>query len=57
MFKKQDLRHLYAVDYLKAGGSIYDLQQILDHASIKTTEQYLRHLTPAEQQRAKRTAA
>ena len=49
-----DLRHLYAVRYLKEGGSIYDLQKLLGHGSV--TEHYLRHLTPEEQARAKRTA-
>ena len=52
-----DLRHLYAVEYLRAGGSIYDLQQILGHSSIKTTEIYLAFLTPEEQRIAKRIAA
>jgi integrase/recombinase XerD len=53
-FRRHDLRHRYAVDYLRAGGSIYDLQQILGHASIKTTEIYLAFLTPDEQRTAKR---
>jgi integrase/recombinase XerD len=52
-----DLRHLYAVEYLRVGGSIYDPQQILGHASIKTTEIYLMFLTPEEQRIAKRIAA
>jgi len=47
-FSFHDLRHLHAVNYLKAGGSIYDLQQRLGHASIKTTEIYLKFLTPEE---------
>jgi integrase len=53
-FRRHDLRHRFAVDYLRAGGSIYDLQQILGHASIKTTEIYLAFLTPDEQRTAKR---
>ena len=56
-FRRHDLRHRYAVDYLSDGGSIYDLQQILGHASIKTTEIYLAFLTPAEQRVAKRLGA
>jgi integrase/recombinase XerD len=52
-----DLRHLYAVEYLRAGGSIYDLQQILGHGSIKTTEIYVAFLTPEEQRIAKRVVA
>jgi integrase len=56
-FRRHDLRHRFAVDYLRRGGSIYDLQQILGHSSIKTTEIYLAFLTPAEQRVAKRLGA
>jgi integrase/recombinase XerD len=56
-FRFHDLRHWFAVDYLRRGGSIYDLQLILGHASIKTTEIYLAYLTPEEQQVAKRVGA
>jgi integrase/recombinase XerD len=52
-FRFHDLRHWFAVEYLKRGGSIYHLQKILGHASIKTTELYLDHLTPDEAARAK----
>lgn len=51
------LRHRHAVDYLKAGGNIYDLQQRLGHESIQTTEGYLKYLTPDEQRRAKHQGA
>jgi len=47
-FRFHDLRHRHAVDWLKSGRSIYDLQQRLGHASIKTTEIYLSFLTPEE---------
>ena len=47
-FRFHDLRHRHAVDWLKAGRSVYDLQQRLGHASIKTTEIYLAFLTPEE---------
>lgn len=48
-FKFHDLRHLYAVEYLRApGNNIYDLQHNLGHRSIKTTERYLDFLTPDE---------
>jgi integrase/recombinase XerD len=40
-FRAHDLRHKFAIDYLRAGGDIYTLQGILGHASIKTTEIYL----------------
>lgn len=52
-FRFHDLRHWYAVDYLRRGGNIYDLQQNLGHKSITTTERYLAFLTPEEQRRAK----
>lgn len=52
-----DLRHLYAVEYLMAGGSIYDLQKILGHKSIRTTEIYLDFLSPEEQVAAQRIGA
>lgn len=55
-FRFHDLRHRFAVDYLKAGGSIYSLQGILGHSSIKTTEMYLAYLTPDEAERSKRGA-
>lgn len=52
-FRFHDLRHLFAVEYLRQRrGSIYDLQQELGHASIKTTEDYLDYLTPEEKHAA-----
>lgn len=52
-FPFHHLRHRFAVDYLKSGrGTIYDLQLILGHSSVKTTEIYLDHLTPTERHRA-----
>lgn len=48
-FRLHDLRHLFAVSYLRQGGNIYRLQKIMGHASIKTTELYLSYLTPDEQ--------
>lgn len=56
-FRFHDLRHYFAVMYLRGGGYIYDLQGILGHASIKTTEGYLKFLTPEEKQRAMRPSA
>ena len=38
----------FAIRWLKAGGSIYDLQQHLGHTSVKTTEGYLGFLTATE---------
>jgi integrase/recombinase XerD len=57
-FRFHDLRHLFAVEYLRERrGSIYDLQLVLGHASIKTTELYLEFLTPEEQRLAKQGVA
>ncbi len=48
-FRFHDLRHLYAVEFLREGrGGIYDLQRNLGHTSVKTTEIYLDYLTPAQ---------
>ena len=40
-FRCHDLRHKFAIDYLTAGGDIYELSRILGHSSVKTTEIYL----------------
>jgi integrase/recombinase XerD len=52
-FRFHDLRHRHAVDWLKSGRSIYDLQQHLGHSSVKTTEIYLTYLTGQEQRTVK----
>jgi integrase len=41
-FHAHDLRHGYAIRELKRGRDIYDLSRHLGHASVKTTEVYLR---------------
>jgi integrase/recombinase XerD len=56
-FTFHHLRHRHAVDWLKRGRSIYDLQQRLGHTSIKTTEIYLDFLTPDEQRAVKKAAS
>lgn len=57
-FRFHDLRHLYAVEYLRNRvGSLYDLQQQMGHSSIKTTELYLAYLTPEEARDAKQGAS
>jgi integrase len=48
-FRVRDLRHWFAVRWLKKGGDIYCLQNHLGHTSVKTTEVYLDHLTEQEQ--------
>lgn len=56
-FTFHHLRHRHAVDWLKSGRSLYDLQKRLGHTSIKTTEIYLDFLTPDEQRAAKGESA
>lgn len=53
-FRFHDMRHLYAIEFLRNGGGIYDLKEHLRHSSIKTTEMYLEFLTPEEAEAAKR---
>jgi integrase/recombinase XerD len=55
-FRFHDLRHLHAIEWLRSGRSIYELQHRLGHASIKTTEVYLEagYLTYEQQEACKR---
>jgi integrase/recombinase XerD len=52
-FRFHDLRHRHCVDFLKAGGNIFDLQQRVGHSSIKQTEEYLKHVSPDQARIAK----
>jgi integrase/recombinase XerD len=56
-FRFHDLRHLFAVEALRGGMSIYRLSKHLGHTSVKTTEIYLDFLTPEEAARAKEETA
>ncbi len=47
-FRVHDLRHGFAIRWLKAGGDIYRLSRHLGHTSVKTTEIYLVSLTSDE---------
>jgi len=40
-FRCHDLRHKFAIEYLRSGGDIYKLSRVLGHRSVKTTELYL----------------
>jgi integrase/recombinase XerD len=55
-FRFHDLRHWHAVQWLKEGRSIYDLQRRLGHTSINTTEGYCEYLTADEERAAKQIA-
>lgn len=48
----QDLRHTFAVHFLENGGQIYDLQKLLGHSSVKTTERYA-HFSSAMTERSR----
>jgi integrase/recombinase XerD len=52
-FRFHDLRHRFAVDRLREGWSLYEVQRALGHASVKTTEIYLAHLTADEERSAR----
>lgn len=53
VFRVHDLRHRFAVDWLRDGGDIYALSKHLGHTSVKTTEIYLAYLArnPAQEHR------
>lgn len=48
-FRVHDLRHGFAIRWLRNGGDIYHLSLHLGHSSLKTTEVYLGHLSAREQ--------
>lgn len=48
-FAFHHLRHKYAIEYMRGGGYIYDLQKLMGHSTIKQTEEYLKYLTPEQQ--------
>ncbi|MGI3902682.1 MAG: tyrosine-type recombinase/integrase [Janthinobacterium lividum] len=53
-FTFHHLRHRFAVDALRAGMGIYDLQQHLGHSSVQVTEIYLAFITAEEEAAARR---
>jgi integrase/recombinase XerD len=48
-FRVHDLRHRFAILWLRNGGDIYRLSLHLGHSSVRVTENYLGHLTAREQ--------
>ena len=40
-----DLRHTFASHFMMRGGNLYDLQKLMGHSEVKTTERYA-HLSP-----------
>jgi len=49
------LRHSFAVQAVRAGLALPIVQAALGHASLATTDTYLRHVAPAEVLEAMRT--
>jgi site-specific recombinase XerD len=47
-FRVHDLRHRFAVRWLKAGGNIYQRSAHLGYTCVRTTGSYLDHLTEQE---------
>lgn len=48
-FRFHDLRHMFAINYLRDGGNVYHLQIEMGHSTIRQTEEYLQYLTAEEQ--------
>jgi integrase/recombinase XerD len=48
-FAFHHLRHKFAIDFMRNGGNIYDLQKLMGHSTVKQTEEYLKYLTPEQQ--------
>lgn len=55
-FRVHDLRHAFAIRWLRQGGDLYHLSLHLGHSSVKTTEIYLGHLSAREQAAAQNRA-
>lgn len=47
-FRFHDLRHFSAVSMLRRGWSVYDVQHLLGHSSVKVTERYFSELSLQE---------
>lgn len=45
MIRFHDLRHSFASHFMMKGGNLYDLQKLMGHSDVKTTERYA-HLSP-----------
>lgn len=54
-FTFHHLRHKFAIEYMRKGGNIYDLQKLMGHSTVKQTEEYLKYLTPEQQRIATQT--
>jgi integrase len=42
----KDLRRHFAIQLAEAGTDMHDIQQVLGHASVATTERYYAHFSP-----------
>lgn len=45
LIRFHDLRHTFASHFMMRGGNLYDLQKLMGHSNIRTTERYA-HLSP-----------
>jgi integrase/recombinase XerD len=52
-FRVHDLRHGFAIRWLKNGGNIYQLSKHLGHSGLAVTEKYLGYLSVEEQNAAR----
>ena len=55
-FRCHDLRHTFAIRWVQQGGDIYALARHLGHASVKTTEIYLRWMVNPAHRPAQKSA-
>lgn len=55
-FRCHDLRHTFAIRWLQQGGDVYALARHLGHASVKTTEIYLRWMVNPAHRPAQKSA-